>query len=134
MATGTEATTQTTTVVAASVGQRLLWLLQHYRGRGGALNVPMVWRIRGELDPDALQTALNDLVARHEVLRSTYRSQGRRLCGVIHPPAELPIAVEDVSGEAAAIAAMRAEAATTVVVCVVASVPVATVAAYTVAS
>jgi hypothetical protein len=116
VATGTHATRKTTNEAEASVGQRLLWLLQHYRGRGGALNVPMVWRIRGELDADALQAALNDLVARHEVLRSTYRSQGRRLRSVIHPPAELPIAREDVTGEpdpeAAAIAAMREEAAT----------------------
>jgi hypothetical protein len=105
-----------TQVVEASVGQRLLWLLEHYRGRGGALNVPMVWRIKGALDRDGLQRALDDLVARHETLRTTYRSKGRRLLALVHEPAPLPIAFADLSArsdpEGEALLAMHTEAAT----------------------
>ncbi len=102
--------------VDASVGQRLLWLLEHYRGRGGALNVPLVWRVSGALEPAALQIALDALVARHETLRTSYRADRRRLVQRIHSPMSLPIAMEDLSdrpqAERRALAAMRAEAAT----------------------
>ncbi|MGO9958537.1 MAG: hypothetical protein ACLP50_21660, partial [Solirubrobacteraceae bacterium] len=55
--------------VEASIGQRLLWLLDHYRGGEGTINVPIAWRIRQPLDAGALELALGRLVERHETLR-----------------------------------------------------------------
>lgn len=97
----------------ASVGQRLLWLLARYRG--STVKVPLVWRISGPLDVEALQRALDDLVARHETLHTTYRFQNRRLLAAVHPPRRLPIDVADLTGhqdpEAAAERAMEAAVA-----------------------
>ncbi len=75
----------------ASVGQRLLWFLDRYRGAGGALNCPMACRIRGPADDAALQQALNDVVAAHESLRTTFSGAGRDLLQVIAEPAPVPV-------------------------------------------
>jgi hypothetical protein len=63
----------------ASAGQRLLWLLDRYRGHGGALNCPMACRITGSLDIDALPAAIDYLTYRHESLRTTFLGRGPNL-------------------------------------------------------
>ncbi|MFE2531488.1 non-ribosomal peptide synthase/polyketide synthase [Streptomyces sp. NPDC059371] len=56
--------------VPLSAAQRRLWLVERITGGGAAYNFPLVFRLRGELDPDALREALHDVVARHESLRT----------------------------------------------------------------
>jgi hypothetical protein len=82
----------------ASIGQRLLWLLDHYRG-GASLSVPIGWRIRGAIDLNGLQTAIDGLVRRHETLRTTYAQRGRRLVQVIHPPRPVPLSERDLRAD-----------------------------------
>lgn len=83
--------------VPASVSQRLLWMIKHYRSDYGALNCPVVCRISGPLDTDALQRALNALAARHDSLRTTFHGRGARLAQRIHPPRPEPIVQDDLS-------------------------------------
>lgn len=75
----------------ASIEQRLLWYMDHYRGTGGVLNCPVIIRAEGPLDRDGLARALDRLVARHESLRTTFEDRGRRLKRVVRParPAEI---------------------------------------------
>src|ERR1700724_1089844 len=61
----------------ASVGQRQLWLLEHYRMVGAAMNCPFVLRLEGSLDVERLRWALTQLIARHEALRTTVARRGR---------------------------------------------------------
>jgi Condensation domain len=100
----------------ASIGQRLLWLLDHYRGGEGTINVPIGWRIRRPLDVDALKAALAALVDRHETLRTTYVSRRRRLIQQIHDGLTPPFRFTDMtaqrSPEDAALAAMDREVRT----------------------
>ncbi|MFD6554877.1 amino acid adenylation domain-containing protein, partial [Streptomyces sp. NPDC058398] len=56
--------------VPLSAAQRRLWLVERITGGGAAYNFPLVFRPRGELDPDALRQALHDVVARHASLRT----------------------------------------------------------------
>ena len=84
----------------AATGQRVLWALQHYRGGSGALNVPVLVRIREPIDRDRLQAAIDALVARHEALRTTFRRERGRLTLVLHPPRPLPVRVVDLSAAA----------------------------------
>lgn len=82
----------------ASIGQRLVWLLDHYRLQSGILNCPLVFRIRGRLDTGRLAAALGDLTARHESLRTTFTGRGPRLTQLIHDPRPLPLTVTGLPG------------------------------------
>jgi hypothetical protein len=67
-----------TALLEASFNQRHLWLMDRLAGGSGLMTVPLVYRMHGELDRDALRGSLGDLLARHEVLRSEFR-RGRSL-------------------------------------------------------
>ncbi|MEU5549992.1 condensation domain-containing protein [Micromonospora sp. NPDC047793] len=105
----------------ASVGQRLLALMDHYRGRDSALNEQVLWRLRGPYDHEAMTRAVAALTARHEPLRTTY-PRGRRMRQQIHVPRPVPVPVTDVSAEADPGAAAREIVATEVATGVDASV------------
>ncbi|WP_327715390.1 amino acid adenylation domain-containing protein [Streptomyces sp. NBC_00490] len=55
-----------------SYAQSRMWLLQQLDPVGPAYNVCLTIRLRGPLDPARLHTALQGLVARHEILRTRY--------------------------------------------------------------
>jgi amino acid adenylation domain-containing protein len=59
---------------ALSYAQQRLWFLDQWEGPGGTYNIPAAWRLRGALNVAALERALDAMVARHEVLRTVYRS------------------------------------------------------------
>lgn len=62
-----------------SFAQRRLWFLNATQVEPAAYNVPDVVRLRGTLDIDALEVALQELVARHEALRSRFSATVRSL-------------------------------------------------------
>jgi hypothetical protein len=78
----------------ASVGQRMLWLMDHYRGGDGRLNYPLLLRIRGPLRLPRLQRALDLVVERHETLRTTFARRRGLLTQLVRAPE--PVAVRTV--------------------------------------
>ncbi|MFF0819255.1 amino acid adenylation domain-containing protein [Micromonospora haikouensis] len=67
--------------------------------------VPVRYRFAGYVDAEALRAALQDLVDRHEALRTCFTADGRRL---VRSAAALPWTVVDLSGEEPARAAAEA--------------------------
>ncbi|MCV7194767.1 non-ribosomal peptide synthetase [Mycolicibacterium brumae] len=58
---------------ALTDGQRRMWFVQSVDPSGALLNVPVSYRITGEIDLAALRAAVNAVARRHPVLRTTYR-------------------------------------------------------------
>jgi hypothetical protein len=79
--------------VPASPGQRILWLLHHFRGGHGELNYPLLLHVRGPVNEERLQRAVNALVERHEALRTTFGRSHGLLMQLIHAPEPLPISI-----------------------------------------
>ena len=79
----------------ASIGQRMLWLIDRHRGDQGALNYPVLVRARGPLDEARLRDALEAVVARHEGLRTTFARRRGLLTQLIHEPAPACLARRD---------------------------------------
>ncbi|WUO35196.1 amino acid adenylation domain-containing protein [Streptomyces sp. NBC_00286] len=77
-----------------SFAQQRLWVLYRVEGPSPTYNIPIVWRLSGALDTDALQLAVDDLVARHEPLRTVFPEQDGRAHQLILEPEQAGIEVE----------------------------------------
>ena len=63
-------------VFPVSSAQRRFWFMHAWDPTGIACNVPIGFRLRGPLNLDALERALQHIVQRHEALRTTFALQG----------------------------------------------------------
>ncbi|MCZ0912712.1 amino acid adenylation domain-containing protein, partial [Gordonia amicalis] len=58
--------------VPLSYAQRRMWFLNQFDPGSAAYVIPIVVRLHGELDVNAMHGAINDVAERHEVLRTIY--------------------------------------------------------------
>ncbi|HET9789164.1 MAG TPA: condensation domain-containing protein, partial [Pyrinomonadaceae bacterium] len=84
-------------VFPASFGQQRLWFLNQLEPNSPFYNIPQVVRLSGELRTELLQQALTAVVARHEVLRTRFATEGGNLVQVIAPEGDIHLEVIDLT-------------------------------------
>lgn len=80
-----------------SLAQEQLWFLDQLAPGEATYTIQMVWRLRGPLRVDLLRRSLNLVVARHDSLRVTIHSDDGVPYQVVGEPADVPLAVIDLS-------------------------------------
>ncbi|MFP2895292.1 amino acid adenylation domain-containing protein [Corallococcus sp. 4LFB] len=80
-----------------SFAQQRLWFLDQLDPGGSVYHLPTALRIDGALDRAVLRRAFDALVARHESLRTTFRSEAGEARQVIHAPGALTFEEVDLS-------------------------------------
>ncbi len=78
-----------------SFAQERFWFLSQFEPESAAYNMEQLVRLRGALDIDALRAALQTVVDRHAVLRTTYVVVGDAPRQVVHPSVTIALPVVD---------------------------------------
>ncbi|MFE3316690.1 amino acid adenylation domain-containing protein [Nocardia sp. NPDC059195] len=78
-------------LVPLAPAQQRMWFLNQYDTDSGAYNVPIAIRIRGELNIEALRSAMADVLDRHESLRTRYPEHDGMLIQLIEPVDEVDL-------------------------------------------
>ena len=78
-----------------SFPQERLWFLDQLQPGSSSYNVPMAFRVTGPLNVSALEQSLNEIVQRHEALRTTFAVVDGQPVQVIAPVLTSTIAVVD---------------------------------------
>src|SRR5213079_430538 len=80
-----------------SFAQQRLWFLDQLEPGSVAYTIPNVVRLHGELDVNALAHSLQEMVRRHEILRSVFPTKDGHPIQVIKPVANLHLQFIDLS-------------------------------------
>ena len=84
-------------ICPASFAQRRLWFLQCLDPASPAYNMVHAFRLEGALEVGALEGALDEIVRRHDTLRTTFIERDGEPCQVVAPFASLALRAEDLS-------------------------------------
>ncbi len=79
-----------------SFAQQRLWFLDQLEA-GWGFNMPMAFRLRGDLDVEALRRSVAAIVDRHEILRTTFLLHDDRPVQHIAPTLTVPLIVEEIA-------------------------------------
>lgn len=60
--------------IPLSYAQRRLWFLNQLDSENAAYNMPIIMKLNGQLDLEALKQSLRRIIERHEILRTTFKS------------------------------------------------------------
>ncbi|MGV0816246.1 amino acid adenylation domain-containing protein, partial [Mycolicibacterium boenickei] len=101
-------------LIPLSYAQQRLWFLNRFEDGAATYNMPIAFRINGALDLGALDAALDDVITRHESLRTVFRVvDGVPSQKVLPPqqglwrrngPAMVQVGEDDLAGELTALA------------------------------
>ena len=80
-----------------SFAQQRLWFLDQYEPNSSVYNIPSALRLKGSLNIGVLEQSLNEIIRRHEILRTTFSMLDGKPVQVIAPSQSLSLAVVDLS-------------------------------------
>src|SRR4051812_35907983 len=72
--------------IALSSAQKRLWFINQLEPASAVYNIPVAVRLKGSLDISALHKSLNEIVARHEALRTRFICENGKPFQVVSPP------------------------------------------------
>jgi len=90
------------TEIPLSFAQQRLWYVDQLQPGGHTYNIAIAVRIKGPLDIVALEQSFNQIVERHEAMRTTFPSVDGRPLQLIEPAREAKLKLVDLSGSAPA--------------------------------
>jgi len=80
-----------------SFAQQRLWFIESFEDETSAYAIPAAVRLTGGLDARALEASFQEIIHRHEMLRTTFAEVGGDPVQVIHRPQPVPLPVVDLS-------------------------------------
>jgi amino acid adenylation domain-containing protein/non-ribosomal peptide synthase protein (TIGR01720 family) len=86
------------TEIPLSYAQQRLWFIDQLEPGSDAYNIASAVRLNGRLNPDALEQALNEIIRRHESLRTNFLQENGRARPLIHAAARQALPLIDLSG------------------------------------
>ena len=80
-----------------SYAQQRLWFLDQLEPGSPLYNLHLSLRLKGRLDRESLQKALNIIISRHEALRTVFRMEGDEAYQIILPEYEQELRIRDLA-------------------------------------
>lgn len=77
-----------------SFAQQRLWFIDQLEPGNPLYNISAMYRLKGPLNVDAMQRTINEIVRRHETLRTTFGTHDGQAVQIIAPSLHLPLRVE----------------------------------------
>jgi len=84
----------------ASLAQQRLWILDQLQAKNSGYNVHLGLWLRGSLDLTALHSSIQEMVNRHDSLRTALRLEGKKLQQVVADTCNVAIPITDLTGVA----------------------------------
>ncbi|HEY4054832.1 MAG TPA: condensation domain-containing protein, partial [Terriglobales bacterium] len=85
--------------IPLSFAQQRFWLIHQLDPKSYLYNVPRVVRLNGKLDRAALEASLNDIIRRHEALRTSFRTESGQPVQVVAPELRIELPISEVVSE-----------------------------------
>ena len=80
-----------------SFAQQRLWFLDQLEPNNPRYNVPHAARLKGHLQPEVLERSLQEIVRRHETLRTSFQVVGDQPVQIIDPEVTVPLVTRDLT-------------------------------------
>jgi acyl-CoA synthetase (AMP-forming)/AMP-acid ligase II/acyl carrier protein len=84
-------------IAPTSVAQEQLWKLQRTLPEIPFFNVLYPLRVTGAVDSALLERSINEIVQRHEILRTVFAIRGRQLLQIVAPQLKVPLSISDLA-------------------------------------
>jgi hypothetical protein len=80
-----------------SFAQERLWFLDQLNPGSAVYNVPLAVRLRGPIDPVVVEHSVNEIVRRHEALRTTFPTVAGRAEPTVRPQLKIALQLQDLT-------------------------------------
>ncbi|MFJ1643362.1 MULTISPECIES: amino acid adenylation domain-containing protein [unclassified Streptomyces] len=87
-------------VAVPSLAQRRLWVMEQIEDGAPTYNIQVGVRLRGTVDITVLQRVVDEIVRRHETMRTRMASEDGELIQLISAQASVPVAIRDLTAYA----------------------------------